>query len=84
MSDSKNSQSLTTLKNVVGDALYNTVVHVFAGEKIVFPKCPDHMEKEERNRHIQEDAEKGLSVPDLMQKYDLSQSQIYKIIGRTP
>ena len=81
---SKNSQHLMTLKNLLGDDLFQDVIHIFAGDKIVFPKCPDHMEKEHRNRCIRQEAGQGVSIPDLMQKYDLSQSQIYKIIEQTP
>ena len=77
---SKNRKQLTTLKNLLGENIYNDVIHVFAGERVVFPKCPDHLEKEERNKRIRQEAVQGASIQDLMQKYDLSKSQIYKIL----
>ena len=82
---SKNQRSLMTLKNILGDDLFQDVSNIFAGDKIVFPKCPEHMEKENRNRCIirEYDSGQGASIPDLMEKYDLSQSQIYKILKRT-
>lgn len=82
---SKNSQQLMTLKNLLGDALFDDVIHIFAGDKIVFPKNPDHMDKGNRNRCIRQEYNEGqgVSIPDLMEKYDLSQSQIYKIIEKT-
>ncbi len=73
-----------TLKNILGEDLFQDVLHIFAGDKIVFPKCPDHMEKEQRNHCIRQDSIQGASVPDLMKKYELSQSQIYKILEQTP
>lgn len=75
-----------TLKNLLGDDLFQDVIHIFAGDKIVFPKNPDHMEKEHRNRCIKAEynSGQGASIPDLMKKYDLSKSQIYKIIEQTP
>ena len=83
---SKNKRQLTMLKNLIGADLFDDVVHIFAGEKIVFPKCPDHIEKEQRNISIiaEYDLGSGATIPDLMKKYNLSQSQIYKILGRTP
>lgn len=82
---SKNQQSLMTLKNLLGDSLFSDVIHIFAGDKIVFPKCPDHMDKDNRNRCIRQEYNEGqgASIPDLMEKYELSQSQIYKILEKT-
>ena len=83
---SKNKRSLMTLKNILGDDLFHDVSVILAGDKVVFPKCPEHMEKEHRNRCIirEYNSGQGASIPDLMNKYDLSQSQIYKILKQTP
>lgn len=83
---SKNQRSLMILKNLIGADAFEAVSRIFAGDTIVFPKCPEHMEKTDRNKRIikEYDSGHGASIPDLMQKYDLSQSQIYKIIRRTP
>ena len=82
---SKNNQQLMTLKNLLGDAMFNDVLHIFAGDKIVFPKCPDHIDKDNRNRCIRQEYNEGqgASIPDLMEKYELSKSQIYKILEKT-
>ena len=80
---SKNKLNMMTLKNLLGAELFNQVCHVLVGEKISFPKCPDHMEKENRNKCIRQEAGTGTSISELMEKYDLSQSQIYKIIEGT-
>lgn len=83
---SKNQHQLMTLKNLIGADLFEDVSRIFAGDTIVFPKCPEHMEKTDRNNRIikEYDSGHGASIAELMEHYDLSQSQIYKIIRRTP
>ena len=82
MRKSKNSITLEVLKNLVGDDLFQTVLEVFAGQKLSFPKNPDSIGRDARNRPIQTDYSAGRSVSDLVKKYDLSESEIYKILGR--
>lgn len=82
MGKSKNSRTLEVLKNLVGDDLFQTVLEVFAGQKLSFPKNPDSIGRDARNKQIQIDYSAGRPVSDLVDEYDLSESQIYKILGR--
>lgn len=82
MKKSKNSITLEVLKNLVGDDLFQTALKVFAGQKLLFPKNPDSIGRDSRNKQIQQDYNAGRPVTDLMKKYDLSESQIYKILGK--
>lgn len=84
MGKSKNSRTLEVLKNLVGDDLFQTVLEVFAGQKLSFPKNPDSIGRDARNRQIQTDYSAGRPVSDLVDEYEyeLSESQIYKILGR--
>ena len=79
---SKNGKSLEVLKNLLGEELFLTTLNTFAGQKILFPKNPESFDRDSRNRQIQHDFREGVSVYNLMEQYDLSESQIYKILGR--
>ena len=79
---SKNQNSLMVLKNLLGEDLFLTVTEMFAGQRIVFPKNPDCFDVDNRNRMIHQEYEAGTPVPVLVRQYGLSQSQIYKIIGK--
>ena len=57
---------------------------MFAGERIIFPKDPEYLDKDDRNQRIRNDYDAGVSVPDLKEKYNLSVSQIYNIIEKAP
>ncbi len=75
-------KNLHLLKNLLGDDLFLTVADVLAGQRVSFPKRLDSMDKTGRNQAIQDDysSGEGLSIMELSQKYELEQSQIYKII----
>jgi len=75
---------LKTLKNLIGKEDYQSICNVFAGERIIFPKDPEYLDKDDRNQRIRNDYDSGVSVPDLKEKYDLSVSQIYNIIEKAP
>ena len=79
---SKNQSSLMVLKNLLGEDLFLTITEMFAGQRIVFPKNPDSFDLENRNKRIHQEYEAGKPVPALVKQYGLSQSQIYKIIGK--
>jgi len=81
---SKNNHRLDTMKNLLGGALFDEICNVFAGQRIIFPKDPHYLEKDDRNNRIRKEYDSGVSVSDLMDKYDLSQSQIYNIIEKAP
>ena len=80
---SKNRKSLEVLKNLLGEDLFQVTMETFAGERITFPKLYDCLDKESRNRDILSSYLSGQTVPDLKEKYNLSESQIYKIIEKT-
>ena len=79
---SKNQNSLKVMKNLLGEDLFQTVAEMFAGQRIVFPKNPDSADVESRNRKIVQEYEAGTPVSILVSHYELSQSQIYKIIEK--
>ena len=81
---SKNNRQLITLKNLLGESLFQNISNIFAGQRIIFPKDPHYLEKDDRNNRIRKEYDSGVSVSDLMDKYDLSQSQIYNIIEKAP
>lgn len=68
--------------DIANDFLQGKTLSTF--KKIVFPKCPDHMDKDNRNRCIRQEYNEGqgASIPDLIEKYELSKSQIYKILEK--
>lgn len=78
---SKNKRSLEVLKNLIGEDLFMITMRTFAGQRLIFPKGDSFMDKEQRNRCIKEDYHSGMSVPDLMKRYELCESYIYKIIS---
>lgn len=78
---SKNRKSLEVMRNLLGEELFQVITETFAGEKIKFPKNVESLDREGRNKKIQDDFEKGEKVTALMKQYELSESQIYKIIG---
>lgn len=82
---SRNGQKLTTLRNLLGESLFDDVTQVFAGDVIAFPKNHDWIDKDERNRCIKLEYNDGQGVPiqELAEKYSLSQSHTYKIIEKT-
>ena len=82
----QNLKALHKLKKILGTETFYTVVNAFAGERVSFPKRLDTLDKEGRNEAIRQEYNfgKGMSVAELSYKYDLEQSQIYKIIEKTP
>ena len=66
MGKSKNSRTLEVLKNLVGDDLFQTALEVFAGQKLSFPKNPDSIGRDARNKQIQTDYNAGRPVSDLV------------------
>ena len=82
MGKSKNSRTLEVLKNLIGEELFQTTLEVFAGQKLSSPKNPDSIRRDARNKQMQIDYNAGKPVSDLVKEYDLSESQIYKILGK--
>jgi len=81
---SKNNRQLITLKNLLGESLFQNISNISAGQRIIFPKDTHYLEMYDRNNRIRKEYDSGVSVSDLMDKYDLSQSQIYNIIEKAP
>ena len=79
---SKNERALNKLKSLVDADVYIRLLVMFAGETIYFPAAGSSKDKQERNRAIQQEYYSGASVPDLMELYGLSESQIRRIIAK--
>lgn len=82
MGKSKNGQSLEVLKNLLGEDLFQTTLEVFAGQKLSFPKNPDSVDIDRRNRKIQSEYEKGVPICRIADRNNLTKSQIYRIIEK--
>lgn len=82
MGKSKNGQSLEVLKNLLGDDLFQTTLEVFAGQKLSFPKNPDSVDIDRRNRKIQSEYEQGVPIGWIAHRHNLTKSQIYRIIEK--
>ena len=58
-----------------------TLKKEFAGFPLAFPKRDlEYSNKTERNRKIVNDRMLGVSITDLIQKYHMSESSVYRII----
>lgn len=79
MTMTKNKRVLQALKQLIGKEKYYEVAEVFAGQNVYFPYCQD---RQERNEKIKFLYESGVSSNDLSDMYELSKSQIYKIIEK--
>lgn len=79
---SKNERALNKLKSLVDADVYIKLLVMFAGETIYFPAAGSPKDKQERNKAIQQEYYSGASVPDLMELYGLSESQIRRIIAK--
>ncbi len=76
---SKNGVKLETMKNLLGDEMFQDILKTFSGERVCFPKLGECDRKERNRRIINERWKEAASVSDLAEKYQLSKSQIYKI-----
>lgn len=70
------------LQQTIGDEAFNNLVTKHPGKLIYIPKKQTtfHYDKKSRNKIIKEDYFSGLEIAELMIKYSLSKSRIYKII----
>lgn len=74
----KNEIALNTLKNIIGSSLFSEVCEKMSGCSLYIPSSSRN--KEERNKEIRFDFYSGLNYLQIAKKYNLSLSQIYKII----
>ena len=77
---SKNQQNLEYLKSIVGDYNFDMICIAMSGQRVTFPQRQDHINIEQRNRKIRLDYWSGLTPAEIGKRYELSVSQIYKII----
>ena len=77
-----NMVDLEVFKKIVGEATFNEVVTKLAGMNIYFPQNIDakYPNKTQRNEQIRFDYYTGMKVPELISKYSLTKSRIYKIV----
>lgn len=77
---SKNQENLEYLRSIVGDYNFDMICIAMSGQRLTFPQRQDHINIEQRNRKIKLDYWSGMLPAEIAEKYDLSISQIYKII----
>lgn len=77
---SRNQDTLNFMRNILGEEKFMEVASALAGERITFPISYQWLNKEERNKAILYDFYNGIDIPELAEKYDLSESHIYKIV----
>lgn len=77
-----NMVKVQQLEAVVGKDIFNKIIEKFGGKNIYIPKRQSmkHINRKSRNQNIKEDYYKGIQVEELVTKYELSRSRIYKII----
>lgn len=78
MKRSDNELKLLDLQKIIGNELFSKVCNRYEGESIYFPSR-GFPSKTERDTAILHEFYKGVEIPDLAKKYNLSVSQIYKI-----
>ena len=77
---SKNQKNLEYLKSIVGDYNFDMICIAMSGQRVTFPQRQDHINIEQRNQNIRSDYWSGMVPSEIAWKYELSVSQIYKII----
>lgn len=71
---------MNKLKSLVDTDVYIKLSVMLAGETVYFPAAGTPKEKDERNKAIRTDRDNGVKVPELMELYGLSESQIRRIL----
>jgi Mor family transcriptional regulator len=71
--------NLKLLEDIVGDDYFKTICNVMAGENLYIPGH-GYSSKLERNNAIRKDFYHGIDCVNLANKYNLSISQVYKIV----
>lgn len=76
-------KSLEKLKEIVGEEMYANIISELAGSIVYFPNEVMWTDKDDRNESLRENYYSGhYDISDLARKYNLSISQIYKIIQK--
>lgn len=77
----RNEVVLNRLRAIIGDELFREVCFQMPGEDIHIPVFGNGFTSiKDRNWAIRQDVWKGKSILEASKKYELSQSQIYKIL----
>ena len=77
----RNEAALNTLKNIIGNSLYSQVCEKMPGTSLYIPALRGGFASViERDRAIRKDVYAGLSIPEAAKRYEISVSQIYKIM----
>ncbi len=76
----KNVENLQTLRDIVGSDQFNVILERLTGEHIYFNKRVVSPSKDERDAAIKKDYYHGIDMPELVDKYGLKLSSIYKIV----
>lgn len=77
----RNEVVLNRLRAIIGDELFREVCFQMPGEDIHIPVFGNGFTSiKDRNWAIRQDVWEGKSILEVSKKYELSQSQIYKIL----
>ena len=77
----RNEVVLNRLRAIIGDELFREVCYQMPGEDIHIPVFGNGFTSiKDRNWSIRQHVWKGKSILEVSKKYELSQSQIYKIL----
>lgn len=74
--------ALQRLQAALDEETFNQVLEVLAGEVVYFPAYGSHEQRRQRNQMLLADFQAGVDIPTLAKKYDVSPSQIYKIVQK--
>ena len=77
-----NQQALEALWNAVGDQTFTKIISVLGGNRLYIPPTKETALRTMRDEAIREKYYAGADVPELAQKYSLSESRIRKIINQ--
>lgn len=78
----ENVKNLEWLKNKIGKELFVECIDENPGVIFRFPNSAEHYNKQKRNKQIIDDYHAGIEIDNLMKKYSLSKSRIYKIVEK--
>lgn len=75
-----NVKQLGKLESIIGKELFVEVVNEMPGVFFRLPNDAEHYDKQQRNEQIKSDYRAGMEIPDLIMKYGLKKSTIYRIL----
>lgn len=75
-----NVKQIDKLKRILGEEAFQELVGEMPGAAIRLPNNHEYFDKQSRNEKIREDYDAGMAIHELMNLYQLSRSQIYRIV----